>query len=117
MGRYAGSGRDTVEESRVLDIGDLRRGHFLTPGRSSTLRWFRNDKQVAFIDIRAADNAVILSYRYRSYGADWQDVEQPVPLAWTPCHFGGSRPWFRPRLCCRWVASIPRRMAPGAPPR
>jgi hypothetical protein len=96
MGRYAGSGRDTVEESRVIDISYLHRHHMLAPGYSSTLRWFRNEEQVAFINIRATGNAIVLSYRYRSgHGSDWQDVEQRVPLDWTECNYGGSRPWFR----------------------
>jgi hypothetical protein len=29
-----------------------------------------------------------------SYGEDWSDVEQRVAIAWTPCRFGGERPWF-----------------------
>jgi hypothetical protein len=23
-----------------------------------------------------------------------EDVKEPVPLEWTPCNFGGERPWF-----------------------
>jgi hypothetical protein len=30
-------------------------------------------------------------------GDDWSDVEQRVIIAWTPCRFGGERPWF---VCC-----------------
>jgi len=29
----------------------------------------------------------------------------PLPLAWTPCYFGGKRPWFRCR-CGRRVAIL-----------
>ncbi len=38
---------------------------------------------------------VVLSYRHRSgLGAEWEDVQEAVPLEWTPCNFGGERPWF-----------------------
>ena len=38
---------------------------------------------------------VILLYRCRSgLGDQWDDVKETVPLDWTPCNFGGERPWF-----------------------
>lgn len=38
---------------------------------------------------------MILSYRHRrGLGAEWEDVREPVSLEWTPCNFGGKRPWF-----------------------
>ncbi len=36
---------------------------------------------------------LVLSYRSKS-GGEWEDVKEPVPLEWTPCNFGGERPWF-----------------------
>jgi hypothetical protein len=27
-------------------------------------------------------------------GGEWEDVKEPVSLEWTPCNFGGERPWF-----------------------
>ena len=38
---------------------------------------------------------MVLLYRYRSgLGVEWEDVRETVPLEWTPCNFGGERPWF-----------------------
>ena len=28
------------------------------------------------------------------YDSDWEPVEEPVELTWTPCNYGGKRPWF-----------------------
>jgi hypothetical protein len=41
-------------------------------------------------------------YRHRSgMGGEWEDVREPVDLAWTACNFGGERPWFLcPRVGC-----------------
>ena len=45
--------------------------------------------------MRTELDAVILVYRSRSWGAtEWKSIEQRVPITWTPCHFGGRRPWF-----------------------
>jgi hypothetical protein len=39
-------------------------------------------------------------------------IEQRVPITWSPCHFGGRRPWFRcvvksnGRYCGRRVALL-----------
>ena len=41
-----------------------------------------------------AGDAITLDYRIRSGGEDWQPVQQRVPIRWTPCRFGGERPWF-----------------------
>jgi hypothetical protein len=46
--------------------------------------------------IRALHGAVELSYSVRPSEA-WsrkEDVRYQVWLAWTPCNFGGERPWF-----------------------
>jgi hypothetical protein len=38
---------------------------------------------------------VTLLYRHRSGpSGEWEDVREPVPLAWMACNFGGERPWF-----------------------
>jgi hypothetical protein len=37
----------------------------------------------------------MLLYRHRrGLGGEWEDVSEPIELAWTPCNFGGERPWF-----------------------
>jgi hypothetical protein len=51
---------------------------------------------------------VVLNYRYRRYDEGWQEVEYPVYLTSTPCHYGGSRPWFLcpAQRCGRRVAKL-----------
>ena len=43
----------------------------------------------------------MLTYRYRVHGGDWESVRQVVTLDWTPCHYGGTRPWFLSPGCHR----------------
>ncbi|MGA8691831.1 MAG: hypothetical protein WB662_18495 [Methyloceanibacter sp.] len=49
---------------------------------------------MASINVETQRHSVTLKYRSRSYGEDWSDVEQRVAIEWTPCPFGGERPWF-----------------------
>ena len=66
----------------------------LRPGHSWSMSWTRNGETVASIVVRTEEGRVILTYRHRSGGDDWTDEEYPVRFARTPCHLGGSRPWF-----------------------
>ncbi len=91
---YLGGGRTVVEDCRRLYVRRLQREGYLEPGMACTWAWSDGDgKQTGCIDLRAEYGAVVLSYRYRGYGEDWQAVDQRVPLTWTPCRLGGRRPW------------------------
>ena len=54
----------------------------------------QDGERVASINVETQRHSVTLKYRSRSYGEDWSDVEQRVAIDWTPCRFGGERPWF-----------------------
>jgi hypothetical protein len=58
-------------------------------------------------------DVVVLVFRSRKCGGGYgQFIHQPVPVTWTPCAFGGRRPWFRceaysrGRYCGRRVALL-----------
>ena len=40
------------------------------------------------------DARLVLLYRYRQGEGDWRDIEQPTPITWSPCRYGGQRPYF-----------------------
>lgn len=98
MGGY-GSGRrgakDSTSEYRQFDVRKLQRAGRLTPGQSFNWNWWRGEKLIAFIDIRTEADRLILSYKTRSNGGDWQPMEYAVYLDWTRCTYGGRRAWFR----------------------
>ena len=94
MARYSGFGKRTVESCRSIDVVDWhRRGYFRSP-QSFSRSWTRNGEKVASIGVETERLSVTLRYQNRSYGKDWTDVEQRVAIEWTPCRFGGERPWF-----------------------
>ena len=54
----------------------------------------RDGEIVAKIGLRAETRKLVLDFKVRYGGNDWQETEQPVPITWTPCRYGGERPYF-----------------------
>lgn len=115
MGGF-GSGRPgwkaKAEHSRSLDVNRLHREGCLAPGRQGMWGWWQDGEQAANIHYRAEESRLVLSYRWRYGGGEWQDIEEPVPIVRVPCRYGGTRPYFRcpgvvnGRYCGRRVAKL-----------
>ena len=87
--------KTTTDVCRSPDIRRFHREGLLEPGNWFSWRWSRAEREVASIGVVVDRDCMVLSYRYRGGpDAQWEDVEEAVPLEWTPCNFGGERPWF-----------------------
>jgi hypothetical protein len=89
----------TVEEYYSLDVGVLNRKGLLKPGCSFTASWFGAGREVSSIAGivlgEQRPELVMLLYTHgKGANAEGEHVRQPVELGWTPCNFGGERPWF-----------------------
>lgn len=93
-GRPSGSGRETVEASRSIDVNRLHREGCLRPGWMGGWQWTHDGEGVASVNLRVEADRLYLSYRMRIGGADWEDVAETVQIVRVPCPFGGSRPYF-----------------------
>jgi hypothetical protein len=93
-GRRSGFGRDTVESCRSLDVNRLHRHGCLEVGWSGSWQWTRDGQRIAWISLRAEMGRIVLSYRHRRNGGDWQDVEEHIQIEDVACRYGGSRPYF-----------------------
>jgi hypothetical protein len=93
-GGHNWKGHGTVETTRSLDVMKLARAGLLSDLHSGVWQWTQGDETAATISISGGRQLITLSYRLRSYEGKWQSVEQHVPISWTPCRFGGERPWF-----------------------
>jgi hypothetical protein len=93
-GRRSGFGRDTVESCRSLDVNRLHQTGCLRPGWWGGWQWTREGEKVASINLRAEADRLHLSYRVRSVGEEWAQVDESVRIVWIPCRFGGARPYL-----------------------
>lgn len=93
-GRPAGMGRDTVDGCRTLDVNRLHRAGCLRDGWSGGWQWTRDGQRVASIGMAVAHATLILNYRVRTWGGDWEDVRQELCIVRVPCRLGGTRPFL-----------------------
>lgn len=105
-GRPEGWGRPTVEGVRSINANRWGREGFLRPGLVFAWEWTYTDGNRAMINAEARADEVVLRYRFRANGGEWQPVEEVVPLEWTACRFGGRRAWFRCPRCFGRVVKL-----------
>jgi hypothetical protein len=87
--------KTTTGESQSVDVRYLHREGLLMPGHSFSLRWSRAGRQTGSIGGVVSDGRITFFYRHRrGLGSKWEEVKETVRLDWTPCNFGGERPWF-----------------------
>ncbi len=97
MGGYGSgrpSGKQLAEDCRSLDVNRLHREGCLTPGRIGGWVWSRDGEEVARIGFKAEDARLVLNYRVRVHGDDWEPITQPIRITHADCHYGGQRPYF-----------------------
>lgn len=87
-------GKRTTGDMWALDVRKLQRGGFLKGRQSLIWQWSRNGEPLAKINIRTNSDGVTLDYRQRDRGGEWQDMNYPVRVTWTPCTYGGQRAWW-----------------------
>lgn len=87
-------GKNTTTNMHPLDIRRLHRAGLLTLGRVFSWQWTICGREVASIQMRSEADRLVLIYRNRNHGGEWQPMEYPVYLEWTNCALGGRRPWF-----------------------
>jgi hypothetical protein len=93
--RYRFDKKTTTEECHAVDIRYLRRNGLLTSDRGFSLSWSRAGRETGSIRAVIYRDRIVLSYSHHGgQGGEWEKVEEPLPLEWTSCNFGGERPWF-----------------------
>jgi len=100
--------KQTTESQHRVDIRYMRQNGLLRPGRLGSLSWSRGGEKTGSIHYRVIEGYLLLRYRMRMYGGDWEDIEQSIMIDWTACNYGGKRPWFicPIRGCRRRVAVL-----------
>jgi hypothetical protein len=94
--------RQTVRKVERLDVQRYRRDFDADKPRTFALSWPAGASMGAQVDAEGLE----LHYQYRHNGEDWRPVVCRLALTWTPCNYGGRRPWWTCPACggrCRFV--------------
>ena len=83
-----------VTNDRTLDIRFWQREGVMKPGLRFEVRWGQQDTLILGVAVRVEKQQVVLAYRHSRSDGSLTLVEYPITLDWTPCPFGGQRPWF-----------------------
>ena len=102
--RYQG-GRSTTENYRPLYVRKLHTAGLLTAGHVALWNWYSRGELRASIQVQAREDHVSLIYTATENG-ERREYSYPVRLDWTPCQYGGERPWFLCPSCRRRVAIL-----------
>jgi ketosteroid isomerase-like protein len=86
--------RRKCEQLLALDVRVLARRRRLASGMSYSWAWSRGGEPAGNISIQTASDHVRLAYTWTPHQADPRHIDYSVRLERTPCHYGGSRPWF-----------------------
>ena len=102
-GYFSGGGRDApkTDSFRRVDLARLKQLKMLEPGCRSRLVWSRDGEEVGSMVIESHASHLILDYRSRNHGGEWQPIRDTIPLDYTYPNFGGERAWFRCPSCHR----------------
>ena len=80
----------------ALDVRALARADVLQPGTCCTWQWQQGGMPLGSVTLEARPGVVLLAYRVeRANDGTWRMVRETIALQVTPCHFGGTRSWFR----------------------
>src|SRR4051794_9567221 len=104
-GGWNSTGRATVEQRRSIAIGELNRVGALHRGWISSLAWACGGERVADILLCGGRESIRLLGRAR-VDREWRPIDEPVPVLWRPCPFGGERPFFACPECGQAVLAI-----------
>jgi len=86
----------TCESCFEIDVREWHRKGLLRCGQNCSFTWSRGGKPLAKIDVVPRGDALVLALRPFGGGQEaGEPPEQRVPIVWTPCRFGGLRPWFQ----------------------
>lgn len=111
MGGYGSSRWNTTSTRRVvehcscLDINRLRRQGLFNPGFHYNIYWKSRQGKIESsigLFVRTKDLVEL------SYTTNGKSVKYTVPVEWTPCNYGGERPYFLcpGRDCGRRVSKL-----------
>jgi hypothetical protein len=87
-----------VEHHRRIDAGLMCRRRVFREGYRGRLYWKSDDGESNWIGTAFQDGCLVLDFRYRRNGGEWQPTQQTISILRLPCPKGGETALF---LCPR----------------
>ena len=103
---YRWDSKTTTESQYNIDIRWMRKQRYLRPGAAGLLSWTCRGVASGLIGFRVETDRLVLNYRIRQNGGEWENIEDEIFFTWTPCNYGGNRQWFLCPGCNRRVAVV-----------
>lgn len=103
---YRWDSKATTESQHRVDIRWMRKHGYLRAGSVGILSWSLRGEPTGVISFRVEQDQIVLNYRQRPHGGEWEDVEEVVRFDRTACNYGGYRMWFLCPHCWRRVAIL-----------
>lgn len=98
---YRWDSKITTESQHRIDIRWLKKHGYLQPGTRGSLSWSIRGEDTGSVQYSIETGRMILNYRHRPHGGEWEPVQMNVQFSETACNYGGSRKWFIcPNLNC-----------------
>jgi len=94
-----------TDDHLQIDERNWQRAGVLKPGAKFIREWRRCGEVKATLETRADADYVDLVFQTCGNGG-WLSVDIRLRLDWTPCNYGGHRPWFLCPMCSRRVAVL-----------
>lgn len=98
-------GRPRVGVTRQVKVGDLAKMGALTEGWKARLSW--GDATCEDMRGEYAEDTLRLSWKVETEDKDGHYVVSiPIRISWSPCNYGGQRPWLLCPYCGRRVSAL-----------
>lgn len=101
MGRYYYSKREEADSLKKIQIWWLKKNNYLETGwcKSGGIKWTNSwtnrETSIGFnVSLLENDQYIQLNYTQTNSTGEKKSFDYKVPLASTPCFFGGKRYWF-----------------------
>lgn len=94
-GRRTQSPKSVTSSALQIDINILNRKGALSEGKSGFVEITTSLRSCHF-HFKVSESEITFTYEASHENEQLQRYEYEVPITWTQCNYGGSRPWF----CC-----------------
>jgi hypothetical protein len=103
---YRWNKKATVESQCKIDIRWMKKQKYLHPGVTGILSSGSRGEISGLIGLRAKTDRLVVYYFNQQNGGQWEQIEDTIFFAWTPCNYGGYRVWFLCPRCKRRIAIV-----------